>query len=219
MPLRKSHLPRAAAAIAVAAAAFTVPSSASAASIGLSTSSSSSTLNCAAQALSQPLLKFGDTASYWLAPGGDFETKAAGWKLSNAAVVSGNETLGVLPGGSALKLGTSIGTASATTPDFCVDPLHPNFRFLVKTNSLTAVVNTKINFKGPLGVTLTVPAKLNTMGNGNWTLSQSQPLATAIPNIFLNGGITASITFSSAVSSLGGYVTIDDLLIDPYRRG
>jgi hypothetical protein len=218
MPLRKSHRLTALSAFAAASAAasFVAPASASAATISLS---SSLNLTCAVQALTQPLAKFGDLASYWVAPGGDFETGAAGWKLSKASVVSGNETLGVLPGKSALKLGTSLGIATATTPDFCVDPLHPNFRFLVKTSALSALVSTKINFKTPLGATLTVPAKLNSLGSGDWKLSESQPLSSSIPDLFLGTGTTASITFQSQVATIGGFVTIDDLLIDPYRRG
>lgn len=217
MPLRKSWsrsiltvaigAPLAAAGAATPASAVTLPSAAS------------QNLTCAAQALSQPLSKFGDTASYWLAPGGDFETGSTGWTLQNSAVVSGNETLGVLPGSHSLKLGTSIGTAKATTPPFCVDPLHPHFRFLTKVNSLSAVVNTDINFRTALGATLTVPAKVNTLNYGSWAVSDSQPLSTAIPSVFLGSGTTASITFTSNVASLGGSVVIDDLLIDPYRRG
>lgn len=214
MPPRTFHR-RPVVAVALAAAALgSTAGSASALSLSPSTN-----LTCAAQVLTQPLLKFGDTSTYWLAPGGDFETALSGWTLKNAAVAAGNETLGVLPGTKSLKLGTGIGTAQVTTPSFCVDPLHPKFRFLVKSNSTVATLNTYINFKTPLGVTLTVPAKLNTLGFGNWALSESQPLSTAIPDVFLGTGVTASITFKSLVGSLGASVTIDNLLIDPYRRG
>ncbi|MDO9353353.1 MAG: hypothetical protein Q7T55_06645 [Solirubrobacteraceae bacterium] len=214
MPLRKS--PRKPAA-AIAAAAF-----ATVALAGVSTASAatlSTNLTCTAPALSQPLAKFGDTANYWLAPGGNFEGALPGWTLKNAATAAGNETLGVIAGSKSLKLGVAVGTAQVTTPEFCVDPLHPKFRFLVKTNSTVAALNTYINFKTPLGVTLTVPAKVNSIGLGNWTLSESQPLSTAIPKAFLGTGVTASITFNSVTSTPGAAVSIDNLLIDPYRRG
>ncbi|MBO9534958.1 MAG: hypothetical protein J7513_18435 [Solirubrobacteraceae bacterium] len=214
MPLRKS--PRtalAAATLATLAVGAAVPVGASAAL------SSSLNLSCTAPALSKPLAKWGDTSDYWLATGGDFESSLAGWSVKNAAIASGNETLGVIAGTKSLKLGVGIGSAEATTPEFCVDPLHPKFRFVVKTNSTVAALNTYINFKTPLGVTLTVPAKLNSVGSGNWTLSQSQPLSTAIPDVFLGTGTTASITFKSVTSTPGAAVSVDNLLIDPYRRG
>lgn len=215
MPLRKGS-PRitVGAALALAGtAALTAPAGASAAT--------SQNLTCTAQVVSSPLAKWGDLASYWLAPGGDFETGAVGWDLNNAAVVAGNETLGVLPGKKSLRLagGGGLNLADATTPEFCVDPTHPTFRFLVKSTSPTAVLTTVINFRAASGATLSVAAKLNTFSFGNWALSQSQPLATVIPSIFLGTGTTASITFKATTATLNSSVFIDDLLVDPYRRG
>ncbi|MDQ8047175.1 MAG: hypothetical protein AAGC46_19425 [Solirubrobacteraceae bacterium] len=196
-----------------AAAAVAMPATASAAS---STSSS-----CAAQTVSQPFAAYGDTNSYWLAPDGGFEKGAAGWSLSNTKVVTGNESLGILAGTKSLQFGGTgvLGLAQATTPSFCVDPSDPTFRFLVKNSSVASAVATSINFTAPNGATLTVPAKLSVYALGSWSLSESQPLATAIPSVFLQGGTTATITFqvTGAVSAEG--LRIDDLMIDPYRRG
>ncbi len=47
----------------------------------------SATSACSPQ-LSPVFQGFGDTALYTLVPGGDFETAAAGWTLSKAAVVA-----------------------------------------------------------------------------------------------------------------------------------
>lgn len=212
MPLRKG--PAAPLAVlALAVGALAVPTTASAAL--------SQDLTCSAQTVSSPLARFGDTASYWLAPGGDFESGASGWGLSNASVVTGNETFKILPGTKSLRLGGNglSSTAEATTPEFCVDPTHPTFRFLVKTSALTALLNTYVNFRSATGVQLSVAAKLNTYNAGAWTLAASQPLATTIPSIFLGSGTTASITFKLATSTLGATVNIDDVLVDPYRRG
>lgn len=213
MPLRKGSAVRLGA-LAAATAAIAVPSSAQAASL-------SQNLTCTAQTVSSPLAIFGDLASYWLAPGGDFETGAAGWSLSNASVVAGNETFKVVPGTKSLKIGggglSNLG--QATSPEFCVDPTHPTFRFLVKSSAPTALLNTYVNFKSATGVQLTVPAKLNTFTFGAWTLAASQPLATTIPSVFLGTGTTASLTFKLTTSTLGSSVNIDDVLVDPYRRG
>ena len=185
------------------------PASASAAGL-------SQNLTCTAQVLTSPLAKWGDSALYWLAPDGGFEAGGKGWTLKGSKVVTGNETLGVLKGTKSLQFPT-VGVNEATSPEFCVDPLHPMFRFVVKNTSSTAVLNTYINFRSALGTKLTVTAKVNTLKVGSWQLSQSQPLAGEIPSVFLGTGTTASITFK--VLSPTGALNIDNLLIDPYRRG
>ncbi len=213
MPLRKSHRTLLAAATACAAVAF-APAAASASTL-------SQNLTCAGQAVSSPFAKWGDFASYWLAPGGDFETGSTGWTMSNATIVAGNDTLGVKAGTKSLKLGgASLSTVSkVTTPPFCVDPTHPQFKFTVKSNSATTLLTTYINFRASTGSTLTVAAKLNTFTFGQWAVSASQPLATQIPALFLGTGTTATITFKAISSSLAGSVNVDNVMIDPYRRG
>src|SRR5690349_15218495 len=48
---------------------------------------------CADAPVSQPFTAWNDNADYELAPGGNFESSAQGWTLSNgAAVVTGNES-------------------------------------------------------------------------------------------------------------------------------
>lgn len=214
MPLRKSHRTLLAAITATAALAGTAASSSAA-------SAASPNLSCAAQVVTSPFAKWGDDALYWLAPGGDFETGAPGWTLNNAKVVAGNESVGVRPGSKSLQLGGSklLTTSSITTPEFCVDPSHPQFKFLVKNNSPSTVLTTSINFESASGVKLTVPAKLNVYTVGNWSISASQPLSTTIPSVFLGSGTTATITFRVTTVLLAGTVNIDNVLIDPYRRG
>jgi hypothetical protein len=215
MPLRKSHgsLPKLA--VIAAAAAFGTFGAESA-----SASSLSMNETCAAQSVTSPLAAFGDTASYYLAPDGGFESGANGWKLSNAKVISGNETLGVIPGTKALQMGAGLlTTATATTPEFCIDASNPAFRFVVKNSSSVGVITTTINFKSRTGATLSVPAKTNLYALGKWSLAASQPLATAIPALYLGSGTTATITFRSAVATIGQGISIDNVLVDPYRRG
>jgi hypothetical protein len=213
MPLRKSHpRPRLFVVAGAAALALAVPGAASAAS-------ASQNLTCTAQAVASPFSIFGDLTSYWLAPGGSFETGAAGWKLDGAKVVTGNEPWGIVKGTKSLQFSGDATIDSATTPEFCVDPTHPTFRFLVKNAAAVGVLNTWINFKAASGVTLKVPAKVNSFTFGAWTLSASQPLASKIPDVFLGTGTTASITFQAQTTTAKEGLRIDDLMIDPYRRG
>jgi hypothetical protein len=201
--------------IAAAALAVAAPASASAA-----TAPSSAT--CAAQTLSSPFEDWGDDNSYWLAPDGGFENGASGWNLGTGAkVVTGNENLGVLPGTKSLQLGGTgvLGLSTATTPSFCVDPTYPTFRFLVKNAAAATVMTTSINFTASNGLKLTVAAKVNVYALGSWSLAESQPLATAIPAVFLKSGTTATVTFQATAALAAEGLRIDDLMIDPYRRG
>src|SRR3954468_23197956 len=50
-----------------------------------------SATGCPPEVLEQPFLPWADPASYVLAPDGGFESGAAGWRLSGAAVVADNE--------------------------------------------------------------------------------------------------------------------------------
>lgn len=215
MPLRKSR-PLLIAALAASSLAATIPATASAAPPSLSQN-----LTCEGKAVSSPFAAWGDFASYWLAPGGDFETGAKDWALTNAKVVAGNETLGVKTGSNSLQLGGKglLTTSSATTAPFCVDPTHPQFRFVVKNNSPSALLSTTINFTAASGAKLSVVAKLNSYSFGKWTVSASQPLSTQIPSVFLGTGTTATVTFRVITVTAGGSVNVDNVMIDPYRRG
>src|SRR4051794_17557794 len=47
--------------------------------------------SCANGATSQPFTQWGDSNNYFLAPGGNFESGAAGWTLNGARVVTDQE--------------------------------------------------------------------------------------------------------------------------------
>jgi hypothetical protein len=69
---------------------------------------------------STPFKPWGDSKSYVLAPGGDFETGAAGWTLNGGArVVTGNESFAVGGTGQTHSLSLPAGS-SATSPPMCI---------------------------------------------------------------------------------------------------
>src|SRR5689334_23004691 len=60
---------------------------------------SSLTEPCDGQTMERPFTRWLDLFQYTLAPGGDFESNAAGWTLTGGAqVVSGNESFNVTGG-------------------------------------------------------------------------------------------------------------------------
>jgi hypothetical protein len=178
---------------------------------------------CASQPTTEAFSSVGDTASYALAPGGDFETGTHGWGLKNAKLTSGNETLGILPGTHSLTLGGGLisGVATVSSPVFCVDNSHPYFRYALKANGMVGLMSTYIKYLGPSGSWLTalIPSRVSTnLLPGKWAASALNPLSINIPLVLL-GGTTAAVqlVWSSPISILGGY-QIDDVLVDPYRH-
>lgn len=183
-------------------------------------------VGCTPLPTKQAFAKWNDTADYYLAPGGSFESGGPAWKLTTgASIVSGNETLGVQTGSKALQL--SVG-ATATSPEFCVDETNPSFRFAAKMSSLDGGYAAVVLYRDAAG-TLTkaqfTSSSAGTYYNGgtSWNPSAVSPLATEIP--LIKGGATATVQlmFVGTTKSYGGWVgaksTIDSVMVDPYRRG
>lgn len=189
---------------------------------------------CAEQPTTKAFAKFGDNADYSLAPGGDFESGAAGWTLTGGAkVVSGNENLGVKSGSRSLVL--PVG-AVAVSPEFCVDESHPHFRFAAKPSNSMAGYAAMVTYRDAAGrlkdVQFTSSGDMS-WGAGKWAPSKVSPLATEIPLTETGGIATARISFVSTGNLVAvgigfwgkftggsvGTTSVDSLMIDPYRRG
>ncbi|MBJ7472271.1 MAG: hypothetical protein JHD16_13275 [Solirubrobacteraceae bacterium] len=181
---------------------------------------------CTPMPTTKAFSKFGDTADYYPAPGGSFESgTTAGWKFTTGAkVVTGNENIGVTKGSKSLQLSPG---ATATSPAFCVDETQPTFRFASKVSSLDggyiAIVLWR-DSEGKLTQSQFTASGMGTYWNGAtaWNPSDVSPLAIKIP---LSSGKTASVQlmFVGTMKAYGLFVgakaNIDSVMIDPYRRG
>ncbi|MBO9534084.1 MAG: hypothetical protein J7513_14025 [Solirubrobacteraceae bacterium] len=209
-----------------------------AAVVGLGAMPAAATAACVSAPTSKAFSKVGDNADYSVAPGGDFESGAAGWSLTGGAkVVGGNESLGwfkgsILPGSKALAM--PVGS-TATSPEFCVDETNPYFRFMAKADSSMAGYEAIVIYRNAAGAVTSTQFTSSSeisWGSGNWVASKVSPLATKIP---LDLGATASVQlkFVSTGNAVavgvglwgrltGGSVAqtlIDSVMVDPYRRG
>jgi hypothetical protein len=173
-------------------------------------SRTTSAAGCVAPALSSALASFGDWRSYFLAPGGDFESGAHGWTLTGGATTS--------TGSSPLRLGAATKSlrlpagATATSPAFCVDLNYPTFRFFAAQG------------KAPLSVDVIYPAlgtnkpKATTVKGGatGWTLAKDVDLRPTI--VTKNAGWRLVQLRYVADKALKGDWLVDDVLIDPKMR-
>ena len=105
---------------------------------------------CDNATLTQPFAPLGDSNSYKLVPGGDFEGSMTGWTLSGGAKkVAGSEPFGAT--GSVGKYSIYLPAGgSVQSPYTCVDFAYPTFRFFTKNNGLLSTVLVSIVYKEPL---------------------------------------------------------------------
>jgi hypothetical protein len=143
-----------------------------------------------------------DMAYYKAAPGGNFEPGSQSWKLAGGArIVAGNASQKVGRKTDAYSLELPPG-ASATSPASCVGLAEPTFRMFA-SGSLTGVVLAQAMY-GSIGI----PAGVAT--GGGW--APTLPMLTGIG--------AAGRSFSIRVTNIGlGTMRVDDVYIDPYRRG
>lgn len=150
---------------------------------------------------------FGDNADYAFAPGGSFENGTAGWSLDGASVVNGNDTSGVYAGSKALKIGDG---GRVVSPWFCVTPANPHFRYTTYGGEIEMEIDYRVFGESDIDDDLVG----ETNGGSQWAPSAKHELATEIPQSKLAKGVLARIIFEAEDD-----VYVDNLLIDPYRRG
>jgi hypothetical protein len=159
---------------------------------------------CNSNALSQPFLPWGDSASYELAPGGTFNDGS--WTLTGrASLVSGAEPWAVTGTPSRSSVALPM-LSSATSPQTCVTAAYPTARYFIGG---TGVVAVSMVYDG-----VAIPAGTAVAGGG-WAPSPVAITASAVTGA-LNGG-TAQV--SLRFTSLLGTPKISDVFIDPHSRG
>jgi hypothetical protein len=168
-----------------------------------------STDACNEAALSQPFARWGDTSSYELVPGGDFEGSLAGWTLSGgAARVPGSEPYGVTGSVGAYSLDLPAG-ASVQSPFTCVDAAYPTFRFFAHNDSLLSTVLVQVVYKTPLG-TVALPLGAVALST-SWQPTLPMLTGSVVTGLLSGGTAEAALRFTA----LTGSSQIDDVFVDP----
>lgn len=164
---------------------------------------------CNSNATSQPFAPWGDSSSYELAPGGDFESSdvtSSPWTLSGGAQIApGSEPFaatGTL-GSSSLSLPAG---ASAESPSTCVDAGYPSLRFFVAGSGTVAVSVVYGSLVIPTGVVVAA---------GTWTPSPALITGSVVGGLLAGG--TAQVSLE--LTGLSGSPQVDDVFIDPWTRG
>jgi len=164
---------------------------------------------CEGQALEQPFERWGDRAHYTLVGDGDLSGGGAGWDLDGAGVVADNEPWWVHGPGAprALRLGAGD---SATTPPMCVSLAHPTMRFFLR-NRGGLLGTLKVDVVMSNGLTLPVGVVPGLLGDDDWAPSAPLPV---VGNL-----LDDEVSFRFSAVGLGGSYVIDDVYVDPYKKG
>jgi len=172
-----------------------------------------SAAGCAEQPTAPVFSPWGDGAQYALAPDGGFEAAAAGWTLSDGAVVAdGNEPFTVGGAADASSLALPAG-ADATSPPVCIDVAHPTIRLFARDDGRAlSTLTISVRFRTLLGWT-TLPVGVITAGDA-WRPTPAVPVVVNLLSL-LGGARDVSFRFSAA----GGDWVVDDVYVDPYSKG
>jgi hypothetical protein len=165
-------------------------------------------------ALGTPFLPWGDTANYALAPGGNFESGAAGWKLEGGArVVAGNAPFKVGGARDAASL-LLPAHAVATSPPMCVDITYPFFRFFASgVPSGNSPLRVDVLFVDEKGRAKVANHGQIRAASTSWFLSDSVALGLRFDDTVVSQHVAFRFTARGA-----GSWRIDDVYVDPFAK-
>jgi hypothetical protein len=167
---------------------------------------------CEARVIEQPFEPWHDPADYFLAPDGDFSGGAAGWELAGAEVVAENEPYYVHGGDSPAAVRLESG-ASATSPTICVAENDPTMRFFARsTGEPTGTLGVEVLYTGALGEPRSLPIGV-VAGDaaGEWAPTIPMPITANVYEM--------AVAFRFTAQGPGSSWLIDDVYVDPYRKG
>lgn len=195
---------------ATTAAAFTA---APAAQAGLLVTSAPA---CTTGAPAQVFAPWSDPANYVFGPDGGFEAGGRDWTLgSGASVADVSEPFALHSTADSRSLALPAGS-TATTPTICVGIAEPSVRFVARRTAGAASSRLLVTAQTEtsLGLVLTLPIGV-VSSTGAWAPSPPMLLLTNLLPLLPGSHTPIRLTFSAQ----GGTWQVDDLYVDPYKRG
>jgi hypothetical protein len=189
--------------------------------LGLATTASADLIEtgaCDDARLTQPFAPWGDQAWYKLAPGGDMEGDLAGWQLTGGArKAAGSEPYAVTGVRGAFSVALPAG-ASVTTPATCVNADYPTIRFFSRSSGgllgLLPAMKVELLYRDGALKLVSLPVGLG-VPTSSWQPSLPMLTASAVGAAVAGGEAPLAIRFTSVT----GTWSVDDVFVDPARRG
>ena len=171
---------------------------------------------CADQELERPFLPWLDPAYYTLVPDGSFSKNARGWSRSQAKVVEENEPWNVARQSATAALRVNAG-GSATSPAMCVGIGHPTLRFFARNEgSSLDRLDVDVLFEDAGGNVRSLRI-WSVTGHSRW--SPTLPVPILVNLLPLLPGEQTPVAFRFSSPDSGSAWTIDDVYVDPYKKG
>jgi hypothetical protein len=180
--------------------------------VGAASAQADEAARCPGRVIEQPFTAWGDLADYFLAPDGDFTAGAQRWDLAGAEVVPENEPHWVHGGNAPAALELDSG-ASATTPRICVGVDDPTMRFFARSiGGPSGTLAVEVLYTGADGSdrALTI-GTVTTDGADDWTPVAPLPITANTYEM--------RVAFRFTAQGRGSAWQIDDVYVDPYRKG
>jgi hypothetical protein len=199
----------------IIAGALTVLGLLAAAPTALAAPATAASTGCTPQAASaHPFATWNDFGIYTLVSGGDFEGGLAGWTLTGARVVEGNESFRVGRSTDHRSLALS-GGASVTTAPICIDSTYPWFRLFARnTSGRSAQLKVDVFYTDSLG-------RLRNAGTGAYSTPSGAWVPTSTLGIDIawepipGGSLPVTFRFTAVGSAS---FLVDDIYVDPMAR-
>ncbi len=167
-----------------------------------------------------PFLQWLDPLPYTLLPGGDFESGAAGWKLSGGArVVDGNEPFAITGKSDSHSLLLPQGS-SATSPTMCMGLLLPVVRYVSTGGNLLSFMRVEAVYKDPRGRERSIDLLPPGLPSKSWAPSLPALQLMGLLNVLTLDGLTSDIAlrFTPTGTIFGsGTWRVDDIYVDPWK--
>lgn len=175
-----------------------------------------SLLGCGHEA-THPFLRWLDPLPYTLVPGGDFESGAAGWRLSGGArIAAGNEPFSsgsrslLLPPGS-----------SATSAPTCMGLVLPIVRFFSSGGAALSYLQVDALYTDASGRQQSVTLLPVGLPSSSWIPNLPMLQLGGTVNALTLNGVTSEISLRFTPRGLlfgSGTWRIDDIYFDPWKR-
>ncbi len=167
-----------------------------------------------------PFLQWLDPLPYTLLPGGDFESGAAGWKLTGGArVVDGNEPFFVTKRTDSRSLLLPPGS-SATSPPMCMGLVLPIVRYVSTGGNLLSFMRVEAVYQDPRGRERSIDLLPAGLPSKSWAPSLPALQLMGLLNVLTLDGLTSDIAlrFTPKGSLFGsGTWRVDDIYVDPWK--
>lgn len=178
-----------------------------------------SAASCDGRKAEQPFKRWLDPMRYVLAPNGDLESGAVGWRLTGGArVATGNETFYVGGARDSRSLLLPAGSTATTRP-MCVKLLHPTVRYFARNRGKPVLSSLLVEalVENPLtGRAVAVPVGVHTGGKSWHPSLPGLVLADFLSVLGEDGELAVAFRFKPV--GLGASWQIDDVYVDPFRN-